>query len=178
MARKREKTFHLEEATIVDLHAAYRSGNLNCLSLVKAYFDRIEAYDKKGPAINAILNLNPKAHETARSFDRILARRGLVGPLHGIPVVLKDNYETAEMATTAGSKALEKLIPSTDAFVVKRLRDAGALILAKTNTHLGRPWSEGLLIQLAYAFEQATKFRQPPRCVPPRAGALNGTGKT
>ena len=135
MARKREKTFHLEEATIVDLHAAYRSGNQSCLSLVKAYLDRIEAYDKRGPAINAILTLNPKALEVARSFDRILAQRGFVGPLHGVPVVLKDNYETAEMATTAGSKALEKSIPSTDAFVVKKLRDAGALILAKTNTH-------------------------------------------
>lgn len=130
-----EKKFILEEATIADIHAAMRSGKLSCHNLVEMYLSRIAAYDQKGPALNAVLRLNPKALETADEMDKTYAKSGFVGPLHCIPVVLKDNYETAGLATTDGSKVLEKLIPPTDAFLVTKLKKAGALILAKTNMH-------------------------------------------
>jgi len=132
-AQKRK--FILEETTIADIHAAMKSGNLTCRTLVQMYLDRIEAYDKKGTAINSILIINPKALETAAELDKIYAKSGFTGPLHGIPVVLKDNFDTADMPTTDGSVILQKLIPPADGFLVKKLRQAGALILAKANMH-------------------------------------------
>lgn len=127
--------FTLEEATIPDVMAAFRSGELSCRGLVTAYQKRIAAYDHQGPALNAVLTLNPKALDQADALDARYKASGPVGPLHCIPVLLKDNYNTAEMPTTAGSAALAGMQPDKDAFVVAKLRKAGAIILGKTNLH-------------------------------------------
>ncbi len=101
---------------------------------VEAYLARIEAYDKRGPALNAILVINPRARARADSLDAYFARTGkLAGPLHGIPVIVKDNFDTADLPTTAGSAVLAGVIPPDDAFQVRRLREAGAIVLAKSN---------------------------------------------
>jgi amidase len=121
------------ETNIADVQRAYRSGRLTCRELVQRYLDRIAAYDKRGPAVNAILTLNPHALATADDLDRRYRQSGPVGPLHGVPIVLKDNYDTADLPTTAGSKSMAGAQPSKDATVVARLRAAGALVLAKTN---------------------------------------------
>jgi amidase len=126
-------TFRLEETTIADVHAAFRARTLTCRGLVKLYLDRIDAIDKKGPAINAIVLTNPAALTTADSLDRRFAREGLTGPLHCIPILVKDNFETKDLQTTAGSLALKGWVPQRDATQVKRVRDAGAIVLAKTN---------------------------------------------
>jgi len=130
-----ERKFILEEATITNIHVALKSGKLTCHNLVEMYLARIAAYDKKGPALNAVLTINPKILEIADEMDKTYAKSGFVGPLHCIPMALKDNYDTAGIATTGGSKVLEKLIPPEDAFVVKKLKKAGALVLVKTNMH-------------------------------------------
>jgi Asp-tRNA(Asn)/Glu-tRNA(Gln) amidotransferase A subunit family amidase len=125
--------FVLEEATISSIHAALSSRQITCAQLTRAYLDRIDAYDHQGPSLNAILAVNRRALDTAAEMDRLdattLARR----PLHCIPVVLKDNYDTADMPTTGGSVTLAKSVPPADGFVVRRLREAGAIILAKAN---------------------------------------------
>ena len=132
--------FVLEEATIAGIHAGFASGTLTCRQLVTEYLARIEAYDDDGPALNAILTVNPNALATAADMDtRYAADRSAVGPLHCVPVVLKDNYDTADLPTTGGSVTLAESVPPDDAFVVQRLRAAGALILAKANlTELAR----------------------------------------
>jgi amidase len=126
-------TLNIETATIADVQAAYATGKLTAEQLVHAYLARIAAYDKQGPAINAVITLNPKALDEARALDAERKAGKLRGPLHGIPIVLKDNYDTHDLPTTAGSQLLEGSIPPKDAFVVKKLRDAGAIILAKVN---------------------------------------------
>ena len=126
---------HLAEATIADIHAAFRGGDLTCRQLVQLYLERIQAYDKQGPALNALIAVNPKALEAAEALDTKFRASGLVGPLHCIPAILKDNYNTADMATTGGSAPLAGSIPAADAFTVKRLRAAGAIVLAKANMH-------------------------------------------
>ncbi|HET9425381.1 MAG TPA: amidase family protein [Gemmatimonadaceae bacterium] len=132
-AAAQRAAFRIEEATISGVHAAFRSGTLTCRSLVQRYIDRIEAIDKKGPAINAIVLVNPKALEVADSLDRRYAREGLTGPLHCVPVIVKDNFETNDLQTTAGSLALKGWIPKRDATMVARIRSAGAIVLAKSN---------------------------------------------
>src|SRR5690242_14758049 len=127
------KNIDLDAATIADLNAAFNAGTLTAEKLVQLCLARIEAYDKKGPALNAVLTLNPKALETARALDAERKAKGPRSPLHGIPVVLKDNYDTSDMATTGGSVLLEESLPPDDAFIVKKLRSAGAIILAKVN---------------------------------------------
>ena len=126
-------TFRVRETTIAEIHAAMRAGTLTCRGLVEAYLNRIEALDKRGPAINAIIMVNPDALRTASNLDRQYARRGFTGPLHCIPVIVKDNYQTAGLQTTAGSLSLKGFVPREDAFVVRRLREAGAIVLAKSN---------------------------------------------
>jgi len=122
------------EATIRSTHAAFAAGQVTCVQLVQAYLNRIEAFDHTGPGLNAIITINPKALETAAEMDRLsAANRSALRPLHCIPVILKDNYDTADMPTTGGSLTLAESVPLQDAFVVKRLREAGALILAKAN---------------------------------------------
>ena len=125
--------FALEEATIARVHAAFRDGSLTCRSLVELYLTRIDAQDKKGAAINAIILVNPDALRIADDLDRRFRQSGLVGALHCVPLIVKDNYETADMPTTAGSLSLKDMRTGKDAFVVKRLRDAGAVVIAKSN---------------------------------------------
>ena len=124
----------MEEATIDDIHAAFRSGELTCRRLVELYLARIEAYDRSGPVLNAILTVNPEALDEAEDLDRSFEQNGeFAGPLHGIPVLVKDQAETAGIRTTLGSMAFEDYVPEEDSTVVKRLKEAGAIILAKTN---------------------------------------------
>ena len=124
---------NLATATVADLEAAMNRGSLTSEKLVGLYMKRIEAYDKQGPTINAVILINPHAIAEAKSLDRERKAKGPRSPLHGIPIVLKDNYNTFDMPTTAGSQLLEGSIPPSDAFVVKKLRAAGAIILGKTN---------------------------------------------
>ena len=126
-------TVDLAGATIADIDAAFDKGTLTSEKLVKMYLRRIAAYDKQGPAINAVITLNPKALETARALDKERKAKGPRSPLHGIPVILKDNYNTFDLPTTAGSQLLAGSVPAEDAYVVKKLRDAGAVIVAKVN---------------------------------------------
>src|SRR5438552_1145163 len=129
-----QQDFAPEEATISAAHAAFAAGKTTCVQLVRAYLNRIEAYDHRGAALNSIITLNPKALETAAEMDRLAAaNKSRLRPLHCIPIILKDNYDTADMPTTGGSRTLAESVPTRDAFVVKKLREAGALILAKAN---------------------------------------------
>ena len=125
--------FRIEEATIADIHAAMRAGALSCRELVQGYLRRIEAYDRNGPAINSLIVVNPAALPTADSLDRRYARDGFVGPLHCVPMIVKDNFETKDLPTTAGTLALAGWRPNRDAFQVQRVRAAGAIVLAKSN---------------------------------------------
>jgi Asp-tRNA(Asn)/Glu-tRNA(Gln) amidotransferase A subunit family amidase len=125
--------FVLDEATIAQIEAAFQSGSLSCRSLVEQYLARIERSDKKGAALNAIVMVNPDALKTADDLDRRFRQSGPVGALHCVPILAKDNYETFDMPTTAGSLSLKGMMTGRDAFVVKRLRDAGAVIIAKSN---------------------------------------------
>jgi len=122
-----------QEATIADILAAFKAKELTCRQLVQMYLDRIEAYDRKGPALNAIVMVNPNAAAAADALDAKFAQSGLAGPLHCVPVIVKDNYDTVDMPTSAGSLSLKESIPLRDAFQVRKLREAGALILAKSN---------------------------------------------
>ncbi|HSJ64686.1 MAG TPA: amidase family protein [Gemmatimonadaceae bacterium] len=125
--------FDVVEASIADVHAAMRAGRLTCRQLVDEYLRRIEAYDRNGPALNAIIVLDPSARANAEILDRQFASGGRTGPLHCVPLIVKDNMETAGLATTAGSLALASLVPEHDAFMVRRVREAGAIVLAKSN---------------------------------------------
>src|SRR5262244_3124729 len=127
------KTIDLDSATIADINAAFKAGTLTAEGLVQLCLARIRSYDREGPSLHALITLNPKAIETARELDAERKAKGPRSALHGIPVVLKDNYNTVDLPTTGGSVLLEGSIPPADAFVVKKLRDAGAIILAKMN---------------------------------------------
>jgi amidase len=142
-AESEVKPFHLEEATISDVYAAYRSGAITATRLVKAYLQRIQAYDQAGPKLNVVIFLNPRALEEATALDERLRATGrFVGPLHGIPVLLKDNINTKDMPTTGGSLSLAEYTPTTDATITQKLRNAGAIILAKVNLHEFAIWGE------------------------------------
>jgi amidase len=122
-----------EETTIEAVHAAYRSGELSARELVETYLSRIEQIDRDGPHLNAIVNLNPDAVPVAEELDRQFEATGeFVGPLHGIPIAVKDQVMTAQMPTTFGSIANEGYQPTRDGTAITKLRDAGAIILAKT----------------------------------------------
>ena len=126
--------FELEEATIADLQRGMESGRWTARSITEAYLARIEQVDRQGPKLCSILEVNPDALSIAEELDRERQARGPRGPLHGIPVLIKDNLDTHDrMTTTAGSLALEGSIPAQDSTVAKRLREAGAVLLAKTN---------------------------------------------
>ncbi len=126
-------TLNIETATIADINAAFATGKLTSQQLVAAYLERIAAYDKHGPMINAVIYLNPHAMAEAKKLDAERAAGRVRGPLHGIPIALKDNFDMFDMPTTAGSQLLEGHIPPDDAYVVKKLREAGAVIVAKVN---------------------------------------------
>jgi Asp-tRNA(Asn)/Glu-tRNA(Gln) amidotransferase A subunit family amidase len=130
MATHTTEPFDLVEATVADVHAAMTDGRVTAEALVEGYLARIEAYDDD---LNAILTVNDDAPRRARELDEAFERDGAVGPLHGVPVVLKDNHDTADMPTTAGAVALAESRPPRDAFVVERLREAGAVVVAKAN---------------------------------------------
>lgn len=126
--------FRLQEATIESVHRAFAGGSLTCVQLTRLYLARIEAYNLRGPALRAVLTVNPRALETAAEMDRAYAaNRSGAGPLHCVPIVLKDNFNTADMPTTAGNIGMKNSRPKTDAFTVDKIRKAGALILGKTN---------------------------------------------
>ena len=128
-------TFSLEEATVTDINAAFDAGALTSEQLTQLYLNRIEAYDEQGPSLNAIITINPNALQIAAELDQERQTTGPRSPLHGIPVLLKDNYDTFDLPTTNGSLSLEGSIPPNDAFQTQKLRDAGAVILGKTNLH-------------------------------------------
>lgn len=150
-AWQQESVVDLDEMTVAEMQEGIRSGRFTARSLTDAYLRRIEATDKRGPALNAIIELNPDAFAFADSLDREWSEKRARGPLHGIPILIKDNIDTADrMHTTAGSLALAESIASRDAFIVQRLREAGAVILGKTNlsewanirsTHSTSGWS-------------------------------------
>ncbi|HEY6088341.1 MAG TPA: amidase, partial [Gemmatimonadaceae bacterium] len=143
--------FDLEEATLADLQAGMSSGRMTSRSITEQYLARIEELDRKGPTLRHVLEINPDALAIADSLDRERKAGRVRGPLHGIPILLKDNIDTADrMTTTAGSLALEGSIPLQDAFIAAKLRSAGAVLLGKTNlsewanfrsTHSSSGWS-------------------------------------
>src|SRR5438093_1779734 len=131
-APSQAQTFRLQETTIEAVQNAYKAGLLTAHQLVELYLKRIDTYDKKGPAINSIITINPKALEEADRLDAAFKRSGLTGPLHGIPVIVKDQFDVKGMPTTLGSILFEGYLPDRDSFVAEKLRKAGAIILGKT----------------------------------------------
>ncbi|MBM3837388.1 MAG: amidase [Verrucomicrobia bacterium] len=132
--RFRIKSFEWEEATTADLQRAMQSGKESSVSLVKSFLRRIEEIDQHGPSVNSVIELNPDALAIARALDKERKAKGARGPLHGLPVLIKDNIDTHDrMMTTAGSLALLGSIAPQDSFVAQKLREAGTVILGKTN---------------------------------------------
>ncbi|MBC6463501.1 amidase family protein [Actinomadura sp. HBU206391] len=137
----RHPGFTLDETTVAKIHSALARGSLTCETLIGGYLARIRAYEDAGPAINSLITLAPDAMAQARARDAAYRRaRGHVGELHCVPVVLKDNIETADLPTTGGSKALAGSVPRKDAFITTRLRKAGAIVLGKGNMD---EWAHG-----------------------------------
>ena len=134
-------SFGVEDATISDIHDAYRKGRATAFTVTKAFLDRIEAYDRRGPQLWSVVEVNANALADAERLDRHFADTGeFVGPLHGIPVLVKDNYDVAGMQTTGGSASLIGWVPDRDATVVAKLKSVGAIILAKTTMS---EWARG-----------------------------------
>jgi amidase len=125
----------LNEASVRGIHSAIDGGKVTCVQVVRHYLDRIDAYDDRGPALNAIITVNPRALATAAEMDRLDRAARAARPLHCIPVVLKDNFHTVDMPTTGGSLTFKNLQTPDDGFVVRKLRAAGAIIVAKANLH-------------------------------------------
>src|SRR5262245_36395088 len=124
--------FDLNETTIAEIHRAIRSGKITCRWLVEAYLKRIDAYDQS-TKLNSIVIVNPQALAEADRLDEEFKRTKKLRPLHGIPVIVKDNYDTKDLQTTGGSLALKGSVPPDDAFQVRKIREAGAIVLAKSN---------------------------------------------
>ncbi len=129
--KSESKTFQLVETTISDVHKAFADGELTARELVQMYLDRIEAYDKAGPMINSVITISSTALAEADALDAKLKASGPVGPMHGIPVLIKDQVDTVGMPTTMGSVIFKDYFPDRDAFVVEKLKAAGAIILGK-----------------------------------------------
>ena len=125
-------TFNIVETTIADIHSAYKDGKLTARGLVQNYLDRIETYDKNGPQINSIISINPNALDDADQLDKALKEKGLVGPLHGIPVLMKDQADVDGMPTTMGSLLFKDHKPDRDCTVADKLKKAGAIFIGKT----------------------------------------------
>lgn len=132
-ARAQARPFPVDTASVATIHAAFKARRLTCRVLVDRYLARIESLDKQGPAINSIVLVNPDARRIADSLDARFTKGGAVGPLHCIPLIVKDNFETAGLQTTGGSLALEGWKPQQDATMVRLVKDAGAIVLAKSN---------------------------------------------
>lgn len=149
------------EMTIASVHTAMKKSNLTCVELINMYLERIQKYDKKGPHINSVICINPKSLDMAHQLDLAFAQNGITKPLHGIPVLLKDNIDTKDMPTTAGSIALKGVIPSDDAHIVRKLKEAGAIILAKVNLHEFAVWGETVSSILGQTFNPYDLTRTP-----------------
>ncbi|BCB78095.1 hypothetical protein Pflav_045050 [Phytohabitans flavus] len=133
--------FVLEEATVASIHQAFKSGKLTCSQLIDGYLTRILAYENQGPAINSLISVAVDAKAQAKALDAKYKRQhGRVGPLHCIPVILKDNIDTKDMPTTGGSKTLITPLPAKDSYIAKAFRDDGAIILGKGNMD---EWAHG-----------------------------------
>ena len=126
-----QSRFDVVETTIAEIHSAYVSGSLTARQLTQLYLDRIEAYDQQGPTINAVITLNTDALQEADRLDAAFQTTGFVGSLHGIPVVIKDQVDVVGMPTTLGSILFRDYYPDRNAFVTEKLKEAGAIILAK-----------------------------------------------
>jgi Asp-tRNA(Asn)/Glu-tRNA(Gln) amidotransferase A subunit family amidase len=125
--------FDVHEASIAQIHAELQAKRLTCRALVEQYLRRIDVFDKNGPAINAVILTNPDALRQADDLDRAFASRGLAGPLHCVPMIVKDNFETLGLQSANGSLALEGFVSTKDAFQVRKVKEAGAIVLAKSN---------------------------------------------
>ena len=122
-------SFRFQEATIAGIHEAFAAGQLTCAQLTRLYLARIDAYDRRGASLRAIITVNTRAVEIATEMDwQYAVNRSGVGPLHCIPIILKDNFDTSDMPTTAGNSAMKNSLPPADAFAVQKIRKAGALI--------------------------------------------------
>jgi Asp-tRNA(Asn)/Glu-tRNA(Gln) amidotransferase A subunit family amidase len=163
------KPFVIDEATICQVHQSMKDDTLTCRKLIEEYLSRIEAYDQQGPKLNSVICINPKALEEADALDQKFRANGLSGPLHGIPVLLKDNVDTHDLPTTGGSLSLEGFIPEDDAFITRKLRESGALILAKTNLHEFAIWGETISSILGQTLNPYDQTRTP-------GGSSGGTG--
>ena len=161
--------FDVTEQSVSQLGVAMADGRVTAVNLVDSYLARIEAYDQQGPTLNAMIVLNPLARQEAIALDEERAAGQIRGPLHGVPVVVKDNYDTAELPTTAGAIALATSIPPDDATQVKRLRNAGAVILGKTNMH---ELARGITTVASYGGQTRNPYN--PRRNP--GGSSGGTG--
>jgi len=162
-------TFSYVEGTIAQAHAAMRDGTLTCKTLVQGYLDRIEAYDGQGPELRSVVRMNPRAIERADALDMAYARDGSTGPLHCVPVLLKDNFDTQDVTTTAGGVALAYDMTPDDAYSVARIVQAGGLVLGKTN-----------LDEFAFGFRGSSSIRgQVKNAYNPNkgpGGSSSGTG--
>lgn len=157
------------ELTIEKFHRMLEKGELTVTELVQLYLDRIQKYDQEGPKLNSIIYINPNALEEAKALDLYYQKNGFMGPLHGVPILLKDNVDTFDMPTTAGSKSLEGFTPKQDAFIVRKMKHAGALIIAKTNLHEFAIWGETISSILGQTLNPYDLSRTP-------GGSSGGTG--
>jgi Asp-tRNA(Asn)/Glu-tRNA(Gln) amidotransferase A subunit family amidase len=132
---RRELVYDVTEKSVQQLHAALSSGQVTVSQLVRGYIDRIDAFDRGGPRLNSVVMLNPSALDEAAALDAERNAKGMRGPLHGIPVLIKDNIDVAGLPTSGGSLAFANLYPKADAFLVQKLRAAGAIVLGKTTMH-------------------------------------------
>ena len=165
-------SFRVEEASIANIQAAYQAGVTNARAVTQAFLDRIEAYDRRGPALWAIVMVNPDALSDADVLDRQFAATGeFVGPLHGIPVLVKDNYDVAGMQTTGGSASLIGWVPKFDAAAVQKLKAAGAIVLAKTSMS---EWARGGLDNINSVLPSFA--RNPYNTAHATGGSSGGTG--
>lgn len=160
----------LTRLSVKKFHQLLLSGELSCRELVEYYLRRIEAYDHAGPCLNALILLNPRALEEADAIDAAVRKTGrLTGKLCGVPVILKDNVNTSDLETTAGSESLRGFTPDDDAFITKKLRAAGAIILAKANLHEFAIWGETISSILGQTLNPYDLTRTP-------GGSSGGTG--
>jgi len=167
-----DTVFRVEEKSIAEIHAAYRAGVTTAKAVTQAFLDRIAAYDRRGPQLWAIVVTNPEALSDAEALDHAFAKSGeFVGPLHGIPILAKDNYDVAGLQTTGGSGALIGWVPPKDATVIAKLRAAGAIILAKTTMS---EWGRGGFDNINSVLP--TFARNPYNTAHATGGSSGGTG--
>lgn len=160
----------LKRLSVKKFHELLLAGNVSCRELVEYYLERIKAYDHAGPRLNSLILINPNALQEADAIDNEVKKTGkLKGALCGVPVILKDNVNTCDMATTAGSESLAGFVPDDDAFITKKFREAGAIILAKANLHEFAIWGETISSILGQTLNPYDLTRTP-------GGSSGGTG--